>query len=108
MNLINAVLSLISSELPVIERKIRELKERARAILATLPFKLATTLLVHLINFVVAHINLMPHLVGIINLSPVEAFRGRKIDFNKDLRVGFGEYCEVVDRSANNTHPSSY
>ena len=91
------------AHVPVIERKIREVKERARAILATLPFKLATTLLVHLINFVVARINLMPHRAGLLHLSPVEAFRGRKIDFHKDLRVGFGEYCEVVDRSADNT-----
>jgi hypothetical protein len=28
-------------------------------------------------------------------VSPREAFYGRKVDFNRDLRIGFGEYVQV-------------
>jgi hypothetical protein len=53
--------------------------------------------------FVTSRINLMPHRAGLSNISPSEAFRGRKIDFKRDLRLGFGEYCEVFDPRADNS-----
>jgi hypothetical protein len=69
------------SHVPVIERKIQEVKQRARGIINTLPYKLAASLIVHLIIFVVSRINLIPHKTGLTNISPAEAFKGRKVDF---------------------------
>ena len=31
------------------------------------------------------------------NISPSEAFKGREVDFKKDLRVGLGDYAEAMD-----------
>jgi hypothetical protein len=67
------------THVPVIERKIQEVKQRARGIINTLPYKLAACLIVHLIMFVVSRINLVPHKSGLLNLSPAEAFKGRRL-----------------------------
>jgi hypothetical protein len=91
------------SHVPIIERKIQEVKQRARAIINSLPYRLAVTLLVYLTYFCVSRINLVPHKTGLTNISPTEAFKGRKIDFKRDLRVGFGEYAEVFDPYSDNT-----
>lgn len=40
---------------------------------------------------------------GPVIISPAEAYRGYKINHDRELRVGFGEYCEVVDRYSDNT-----
>lgn len=91
------------SHVPIIERKIQEVKERCRAIINTLPYRLPLTLVPYLVLFAVTRINWIPHRVGMANISPSEAFLGRKLDFKRDLRVGFGEYCEVFDPSSDNT-----
>ena len=91
------------SHVPVIERKIQEVKQRARAIINTLPYKLAINLFVFLIFFCVSRINLIPHKKGLTNLSPAEVFKGRKINFKIDLRIGFGEYVEAYDPYSDNT-----
>jgi hypothetical protein len=95
---------------PVVERKIREVKERVRAIIATTPWKISAIILPHLISYAVSRINLVPHRGGLINVSPREAFLGIKADFKKDLRCSFGDYCEctgaVLDNSMRpRTHP---
>ena len=76
------------SHVPVIECKIQEVKQRARGIINTLPYKLAVCLIVHLIIIVVSRINLVPYKTGLTNISPAEAFKGRKIDFKRDLKIG--------------------
>lgn len=86
-----------------IERKIEEVKERARGIKNTLPWLLALTLIPWLIFYCVSRINLVPHKTGISNISPAEAFSGRKIDYKIDLRCSFGDYAEVHDPYADNT-----
>ena len=91
------------SHVPVIERKIQEVKQRARGIFSSLPYKLAAHLFVHLIIFCVSRINLVPHKTGLTNISPTEAFKGRKLDFKRDLRIGFGEYAEAFDPYSDNT-----
>lgn len=91
------------SHVPVIENKIMEVKNRSRGIKNTLPYRLALFLITFLVLFCVSRINLVPHRAGLSNLSPAEAFRGRKVDYSIDLRVGFGEYCEVFDPKADNS-----
>ena len=91
------------AHVPVVERKIQEVKERARGIINTLPFKLALSLIVWLIFFCVSRINLLPHKGSPIGIAPSEAFRSRKTDAKLDLRCGFGDYAEVVDPYADNS-----
>jgi hypothetical protein len=79
----------------LIERCIRELKERCRAILSTLPYKLPRVLMTWLIYFVVSRINLTPSTVGNTSIAPREQLTGVRPDFNRDLRVSFGEYVET-------------
>jgi hypothetical protein len=91
------------SHVPVIERKIQEVKERARAIYNTLPYKLSNNFLPHLIQFCVTRINLVPHKTGLTNISPFEAFKGRKVDYHRDIRIDFGDYAEALDPYADNS-----
>jgi hypothetical protein len=79
---------------PTIERNIRTMKERARGILATIPYELPTTLIPWLVYYVVTRINIVPRRGGLDHLSPREAFLGIKTDFKRDLKCGFGDYLE--------------
>jgi len=81
---------------PVVERKIREVKERARGIVNSLPFRLMAILIPWLIIFVVSRINMMPHKNGYTNLSPFEVFMRRKVSYKTDLRCGFCDYVEAT------------
>jgi hypothetical protein len=38
---------------------------------------------------------MVPNKTGYVNISPREAFTGRKINYLKDIRVGFGDYAQV-------------
>jgi hypothetical protein len=91
------------SHVAIIERKIREVKERCRATINTLPYRLPLTLVPFLVLFAVNRINWIPNRVGLANISPSEAFLGCKMNMARDLRVGFGDYCEVFDPYSDNT-----
>ena len=81
------------------------MKERSKKLnreLEALPFKLAAHLFVHLIIFCVSRIYLVPHKTGPTNISPAEAFTGRKLDFKRYLRIGF-EYAEAFNPYSDNT-----
>jgi hypothetical protein len=78
----------------VVERKIREVKERARGILNTLPFTLPLFLLPWLVFFAVSRINLLPHKGGPHKTSPFEAFNGRKVNYKTDM-LSFGVLVEA-------------
>lgn len=80
---------------PAIEVRIRLVKERVRAILNSLPFKLPRKLVPQLVMFAVSRINLMPSNVRVDSTSPREMFLGRKTDYKKDIRIGFGDYVQV-------------
>ena len=83
------------THVPTAERKIRVIKERCRSIVHSLPYMLPLFLLAWMVYFAVSRINLFPTKGGLVKVSPFEAFNGRKVDFDRDLRVGFGKYCEV-------------
>jgi len=84
-----------SQHVPIVERKIRQIKERARSIISSLPFKLTTLLIMFLVFYCVYTINLIPQTTVDHNLSPRELFTGRKLDYNRDCKVMFGEYCQI-------------
>jgi len=82
---------------PAIEAKIKQLKERVRCHLTSLPFKLTRLMLVWLVFFCVSRINMMPSTLWSPSTteSPREMFLGRKVHYDVDLRVGFGDYLQA-------------
>ena len=90
--------------IPRVERKIREIKERIRGIIATTPWSIPRRLLPHLVQFAVSRINLVPHRGGILGVAcPREAFLGIKTDYSIDLQVGFGDSVEATRASTDNS-----
>jgi len=88
---------------PVVERKCREMKERARSIYHSLPFNLTVSLVVWLVLFVTRSVNMTVHKGGPMGVSPREAFLGVKLDYDRDCRVAFGDYIEATDPYGDNT-----
>lgn len=84
---------------PVVENKIRQIKERCRAIINTLPYTLPETLMKWLVSYSVSRLNMLPCGTRMDPTSPREIFTGRKIDFNRDLKLCFGEYVQAQDPS---------
>jgi hypothetical protein len=85
----------------VIESKIRRIKENARAIQASLPFKLDAKLLIWLIQYSVYVSNLMPGPYP--GISPREALTGRKPEYSKALPFAFGDFVQISQRYPDNT-----
>jgi hypothetical protein len=74
----------------VIQNKLRQIKERVRAHLAGLPFDLPRMLLRWLVFFSVSRLKMMPSHTRIDATSPSELYRGRKVDYKRDVRACFG------------------
>ena len=89
----------------VIERKLRTLKERARGIKCTLPYKLMNGLLIWLVKYVTGRVNSIPTSNSEEYLSPREKLLNRKLDYKKDLKHGFGDFVEVFIKSDNSMEP---
>ena len=90
----------------VVERKIRHIKERVRSVINTLPFKLSEKLEVWLVKYAVSRIVLAPKRNSIDHISPREKLSGRKIDVDKEMKHGFGDYVQVHnDVIDNSTKP---
>jgi hypothetical protein len=81
---------------PISERKVRVVKERARAVLHSLPFMLPAKLLLYLVLFVVFCLNIVPVKCGGTYISPKEVMLQRKINYKRDLRFRFGEYIQAT------------
>ena len=89
---------------PHIERKIREIKDHCRCIKDDVPFVLSEVFIVYLVYFAVSLINLVRHKGDVYcEVSPRELFTGRKLNFDLDIRVTFGDYCMVQNPVINNT-----
>ena len=61
-----------------------------------LTFKVAVGVIVTwLVYFCVSRINMVPSSASGDRISPRERFLGRKLDYQRDLRVGFGDYVQT-------------
>lgn len=83
---------------PIIERVVRVLNERCRAIVDQLPYQLPSVVTKHLVVYVANRVNSMPRASG-VGISAREAFRGTKLDYKQVTRAQFGAYAEVFQRS---------
>jgi hypothetical protein len=84
------------------ERAIRTLKERVRAIEASLPYNLPRRCVRHAVAFVVQRVNAVPRR----SLGPVatgELFTGRKFDMKEDGKGAFGDYVVAPEPKNDNT-----
>jgi hypothetical protein len=90
---------------PRVDRKIRFIKDSMRSMLNSLPYKLPKSLLQYAVMFAVSRANLVRHSATheLHQLSPKELFTGVKSDYKRDLRVAFGDYCEVRAPYSNNS-----
>ena len=60
-------------------------------------------LLVLLVLFCVSRINMVHSKADSIVISPLERFHKRKLNYSKNLKAGFGEYCQAHDNEGDNT-----
>jgi hypothetical protein len=86
----------------VVERKIQTIKSRVRSVVLSLPFQLCKILLVCCVLFCVSRINMSPCSTRTDRRSPYEDTKGRKIQYDRDLRYSFGDYCEVPIKHTDN------
>jgi hypothetical protein len=92
---------------PEIERYIRTIKERARAIHNTLSFqKMPSRMIIEMVYYCNFWLNAFPHPDGISpTLSPRNIVTGHHIDFNKHCRIEFGAYAQVHEDHDNSMDP---
>lgn len=82
---------------PIVENKIRQLKERMRAVLSGLPYVAPPFLVRWAVQYCVTRLNMVPSGTRVDPTSPRELFLGRKVNAKIDLRIGFGEYVQAHD-----------
>ncbi len=88
-----------------VERFIRQVKERVRAFVNTLPYLLTKLMVLHVVYFCVRMINSIPHEGD--DQSPRELLTGKKLDFKTDCKIEFGACAQVnEDNSVTNTMAS--
>jgi Reverse transcriptase (RNA-dependent DNA polymerase) len=88
---------------PVVERKIRTVKERIRSVLNTLPFELTEKLEEWLVRGATYSINLVPTRNSYDYSSPREKLFGATIDASYDLKHAFGDYAQVHEENTDNS-----
>jgi hypothetical protein len=87
----------------VVERKIRHIKEKVRAVINTLSYNLTEQQESWLIKYAVSRIDLVPTSNSVEYISPREKLYGRKINLNKELKHGYGDYVHVHRNTINNS-----
>ncbi len=82
-----------------IERFIRTIKERSRALVLDLPYTmLPCQVVIHLVYFAVLWLNSLPAAAGVSDkYYPREIVLSRKLDFKKHCKTTFGSYVEAHD-----------
>lgn len=80
----------------VIERAGRQLKERVRAFINTLPFNLTKEMLIYLVYYLTSMINSFPRSTSALEgVSPKEKLTGKVLDYNLDCQLEFGDYVQA-------------
>lgn len=84
-----------AQHVPDVEVRNKVIKEIFRSILLSLPYQLPKFLYKYLVFFAISRINMFPVRSRSDPTPARELFTGRKVDYKKDIRIGFGEYCQV-------------
>lgn len=78
----------------VVERKIRHFKEKLRCVVNGLPYRLPRKLLPRAADYATFCVNVVPSLSGVVT-PPNELVNGVKLNYNKHLRIAFGQLVHV-------------
>eukprot|EP00957_Ditylum_brightwellii_P126301 9629561-Ditylum_brightwellii.AAC.1 len=95
-----------NKHVPEIKRQNHVIKECARAIKCTLPFKkIPTIMIIEIISFVVTWLNVFPPKLGISkHLSPRAILVGTQLNYDKHCRIPFRAYAQRhEEKSPTNT-----
>jgi len=84
-----------------VDAKIRRIKEVYRSVKSGLQWKSPNTLVKDLVAYAVARLNIFRTTALTQNVCPKVLFTGVKINYMKELELGFGDYCEVYDGTDN-------
>ena len=84
-----------------VDAKIRRIKEVYRSVKSGLQWKSPNTLVKDLVAYAVARLNIFRTTALTQNVCPKVLFTGVKINYKKELELGFGDYCEVYDGTDN-------
>ena len=90
------------TKVAIVERKISTLKGRIRSVIMSLPFPLCKKLLVMCVLYCALRLNQSPCNTRVDTTSPFENLVKRKLDWKRDLCIGFGDSAEVVPKETNN------
>ena len=92
---------------PEIERQIRTLKERTRAIYCTLPFrKIPRRVIIEMVYAANYWLNMFPRKGGISQtMSPRTLLTGLTMNYNRHCRLEFGEYVQTHEEHDNSLNP---
>jgi len=96
-----------NEHVPEVERYIRTIKERVRAIASVLPFKqYPPRLVAEMVYNAVFWLNTFPHNDGIHStISPRTLITGLAIDYHKHCRLAFGTYIQVHEEDDSSLRP---
>jgi hypothetical protein len=83
--------------LPKVDAKIRRIKENARSIIMGLPYALPRNRVKDLVTYVVNRMNTRRTSALNDNICPRTKFTGRKIDHDREFKLGFGDYVEAYN-----------
>lgn len=86
------------THVPRPERKGRTVKERMRTVFNSLVYRLAVRFVKYLVFFVVTRLNMIPQASDGSRICPRERFSGKKVVFNKDLGLAFGDCVQVFSK----------
>ncbi len=84
-----------NQHVPAVEVRIKIIKNIFRSIITSLPYKLPKFLYKYLVFFGVSRVNMYPVSSRVDPTPARELFTGRKLNYAKDVRIGFGEYCQI-------------
>jgi hypothetical protein len=83
-----------------IERAGRQVKERVRAFVNTLPFHLTKEMMIYLVYYLVSMINQFPRSTSMIDsISPKTKLTGKVLDFSTDCQLEFGDYVQANEEN---------
>ena len=89
-----------SEHVPTVERRIRAIKDRIRALRHSLPFTiLPKFLIVVLVKFVVRWMNAFPTTTSISELSPRTIITGLHADYTIHCKLLFGSYVQTHEHN---------
>ena len=89
-----------SEHVAKVERRNRVIKERARAMRHSLPFKCIPKLMLReLVKFVVLWLNAFPTKGGPLHISPHEIVTGVALDYEKHCKLDFGSYVQTHEET---------